>query len=504
MKNVIIQEAQDKHFLLKEPLSYSDELLINRIWYSADASLIEQAFKKLGSGNGSTVADGRFWASVPVSGLAIRKIHSGLPQIMVNVLSDLIASDMGDIKLNDDKLQEIWDEINDGENMDIAELVQECCSSTLVDGDGAFKIYLDSSVSPYPIVDYYSGDSVEYEYAGKQIKSVIFVSHYIHDDKDYTLKEKYTKGKVECFLYDAQDKQIPLNSIPQTADLKDEVEYNLDCILAIPVMFFKSPKFAGRGKSLLDGKWEAFDSFDESYSELVDAHRDGRVKNYIPSDLIPRDQNGGELLTPNTFQFRYITLAEGIDLESQKIQTVQGVVNYEAHKEAISSCLDLCLQGIMSPATLGIGISADASGESQKQKKDMTAITRNHITARLEKVIKKLVKTVIQLYCYCNNIPTTDINVDYSFGEYGALDFGGRIELLTKAVPGQSIVSIETIVDELWGDSKDEKWKAQEVQRLKDAQKYFEETPFPDDLNIEETDEENKIDFIDMSKNDDE
>lgn len=492
--NLCITPATIKNFVLQESLAYENELTVNRIWYAADASLIEQIFKKLGGNKrGDDVASGRFWAAVPMSGLAIRKIHSGLPAQIVNTITDLIGSDMGAVKFNDKKLDDFWE--NMAGDLEFTEAIQECITDTLVDGDGAFKIYLDNEISDYPILDYYSGDRVQCEWNGKRLHSVAFYTQYTYDKKQYELREIYTKGRIDYELYDQSGNKLHINSIPQTADLKDYVEFNLQTILAVPCCFYKSNKHKDRGKSIYDGKWECFDALDEAISSWRDAERDARTKNYIPEDLIPRDANGGELMTPNPFQFRYITLGAGIDLEDGKVQTVQSTIDYNAHMAAISSCLDLCLQGILSPATLGINIAADASGESQRERKDTTAITRNHITNRLEKVIKKLCKTIMELYCYCNGIKHDDIRVDFSFGEYAALDFGGRIELMNKANPGKSIMSIETMVDELWGDSKDEEWKKQEVERLKNEDAVMiDETPFPTDDSIkkiaDDTDDE--------------
>ena len=483
MRNTYINKATIKNIVLTESLAYENELLLNRVLYTADATLIEQVFKKLQGSDG--VSSGRFWASTPVSGLAIRKIHSGLPLMIVNTLTDLIVSDMGAIKIDagtdadSSALQEIWDNI-EKEN-DWTELIQECISSTLVDGDGCFKIRLDSDESPVPIVEFYSGDAVEYEYTARKLMAVKFITTYTRDEKSYDLVERYSRGRIDYELRH-NGKTIPLDTIPDTQGLPAFIEFSEPLFLAVPCAFFKSLKYENRGKSIFDGKIEAFDAHDEAISAWRDAERDARTKNYIPEDLILRDQNGGEMLRPNPFQFRYITLSGGINLDDNKIQSSTPAINYQAHEAAICQTLDLCLQGIISPATLGINISANSSGESQKQKKDMTAITRNHITNKLEKVIKKLVKTVIDLYTYINNNTIfDDLAVDFSFGEYGALNFDSRLQMLANAVPGQSLMSIETLVEELWGDSKTDDWKAEEIQRLKEADTLFEETPFPTD-----------------------
>ena len=177
MRNTYINKATIKNVVLNESLAYENDLLVNRVWYTADASLIEQLFKKFQNGT-DTVSSGRFWSAVPVAGLAIRKIHSGLPQMIVDTLTDLVVSDMNDVKIigNADEItseqQEIWNDVV--KENDFNELIHECIQSTLSDGDGCFKIRFDSEESQYPILDFASGDDVEYEYIGKKLVAVKF------------------------------------------------------------------------------------------------------------------------------------------------------------------------------------------------------------------------------------------------------------------------------------------------------------------------------------------
>ena len=41
------------------------------------------------------------------------------------------------------------------------------------------------------------------------------------------------------------------------------------------------------------------------------------------------------------------------------------------------------------------------------------------------------------------------------------------METVAKARPGKVIMSVEASVDEMYGDSKDEEWKAEEIKRLR-------------------------------------
>ena len=63
------------------------------------------------------------------------------------------------------------------------------------------------------------------------------------------------------------------------------------------------------------------------------------------------------------------------------------------------------------------------------------------------------------------NAPGT-YHATVGFGEYGAPDFDSRVNTISAASTG-GIMSIEAQVDELWGASKDDAWKQQEVARIK-------------------------------------
>ena len=65
--------------------------------------------------------------------------------------------------------------------------------------------------------------------------------------------------------------------------------------------------------------------------------------------------------------------------------------------------------------------------------------------------------------------PVEDIWADVTFGEYANPSFESQVETISKAKQG-GIMSIEASVDELYGDTKDDDWKQEEVARLKAEQ----------------------------------
>ena len=125
----------------------------------------------------------------------------------------------------------------------------------------------------------------------------------------------------------------------------------------------------------------------------------------------------------------------------------------------------MCLQGLVSPATLGIDVGKMSSADAQREKKDVTGNTRNTITTALEKALSELVSAVLKTYDNMQGKAPENYNVTISFGEYGAPDFDSRVETIGKAST-YGIMSVETQVEELWGSSKDDNWKQSEVQRI--------------------------------------
>ena len=80
-----------------------------------------------------------------------------------------------------------------------------------------------------------------------------------------------------------------------------------------------------------------------------------------------------------------------------------------------------------------------------------------------------LIQSVFYAYQTLNKLPLNDIECDVTFGEYANPSFESQVETVGKA-KAQGIMSIEASIDELYGDSRDDEWKKEEVARLKAEQ----------------------------------
>lgn len=457
-----IEPAQKNIFQISEVLDYESNAIKNRIWFRGDSDELEQLYKSMPGESNRT----RFWAAVPTHGMEIRKIHTGLPGIIAEVLTDIVMADMNDINLDDGKEEE-WKNISKDNHF--PELMSEALCETLYIGDGAFKISFAPEISEYPILEFVSGENIEIRQVRGRIREVIFKSVYANNSKSYVLYETYGFGYIKSELQTA-GKTVPLGSIAETAELKEEVTFDKTFMMTVPFKVFNSQKWKDRGKSIFDGKTDNFDAFDECWSQWMEALRKGRSKEYIPDNMLPRNPITGEVLRPNSFDNAYMkcdsSMSEG---QQNKIELIQPTIPHESYLSTYITCLDLCLQGLVSPSTLGIDVKKLDNAEAQREKEKATLYTRNKIVEAMQNIIPVLVDAVFKSYAEWRGGTLEDVQVEISFGEYANPSFESQVETVMKGKQG-GIMSIEAAVEELYGDSKEQKWKEEEISRLKAEQ----------------------------------
>lgn len=464
IKLLNIRPAQDNPITIYEPYSFKGNVLRNRIWYRGEASELDQFFKQAIRQN-DLVAQSRFWAAAPTEGLNIRKMHSGLPALIVERLSDIVVADIEAIDLQNKEINDLWESISTDNHFD--KLVGESIIETLVTGDGAFRVSIDTDLTPYPIIEYFGGEKVDYTVKRGRIQEVIFYTTYTVENKDYSLQEIYGKGYIRYKLFADDGKEVALNTIPDTANLQD-ITFTGNFIMAVSMMFFKSAKFNNRGKSIFDTKNDSLDALDETISQWLDAIRDGRVKQYIPQDLVPRNPETGEILKPNPFDNKYIATGSSMAEDAKnEISIQQPDIKYEAYVNTYASNLDMCLQGIISPATLGIDLKKTDNAEAQREKEKTTLYTRGKIVDALTEIIPEVVNIVLKANDLLYSKAPGEYESTISFGEYASPSFDATVETVGKAKT-YGIMSTEQCVEELYGDTWTDEEKATEVQRLKE------------------------------------
>lgn len=466
LKNAIrsflnLTSANGLQIQIDELLDFEANAFVNEIWFRGESYELEQLYKSIPDYKYS------FWGATSTRGLEIRKIHTGLPKIIVNTLTNVCVDDMQDIKIENIGKDNDWKEI-EKEN-DFKNLVKKAVKKALVTGDGAFKISIDTEVSQYPILEYYEADRIEVKRERGRIKEIRFKKQFNKQGVSYVLKECYGYGYIEYKLYDAYNNEISLDKLEKTKDLQN-VYFDKSIIMAEYLSFFASDKWEGRGQSVFDSKRDNFDALDEAWSQWIDALRANRTKTYIPEDLLPRDINTGAIRAGNAFDNRFIATGTPMQENAQsKIDTVNGAIDYNSYLSTYITALDLCLQGIISPSTLGIDTKKLDNAEAQREKEKTTLYTRQTIIYSLQNCVEKLVDKVFKVINIMNNTALEDTEAQVCFGEYANPSFESQVETVGKAKT-QGVMSIESVVEELYGDSKTDEWKAEEVKRIKNEQ----------------------------------
>ena len=112
--------------------------------------------------------------------------------MMADRLGDIVTADLTGIELETNELTELWDAIS--EDNDFSDLVGEAIVDTLVAGDGALKITVDAKLTEYPIIEFFSGEQVDYRETRGRLQEVVFYTDYTVKDRDYRLEELFGRG----------------------------------------------------------------------------------------------------------------------------------------------------------------------------------------------------------------------------------------------------------------------------------------------------------------------
>ena len=174
IKNVIrnwleIQPSVGDTITIQETNTFEGNCFRNLLWYRGDASELHQYYTQ----TDDLMGNAKFWAAQSTTGINIRKIHTGLP----DMLADIIVDSFNKIEVKgNNEAQTNWEEI--AKENDFKETLKQAIIDVFVQCDGAFKISYDTDISKYPIIEFYSGQDVDYEYTRGRIIGINFKNKY--------------------------------------------------------------------------------------------------------------------------------------------------------------------------------------------------------------------------------------------------------------------------------------------------------------------------------------
>ena len=219
-----IAPAQQNMVTINESLDFKMNAEKNKIWMRGDPYELDQLYKGLNTGENKNAM---FWSAVPNN--PIRKIHTGLPGLIVERLTDIVMHDFESIDIGN--RQDEWGEICSEDENNFNEIMKNAVKQALYIGDGAFKISYDEKISKYPIIEFISGDNIDFKIKSGRLKEVIFKKIFKEDQNTYCLREHYGYGYIKyeqvVRILSAFDSEVMKDTVAQLngymADIRGEL-----------------------------------------------------------------------------------------------------------------------------------------------------------------------------------------------------------------------------------------------------------------------------------------
>ena len=99
-----VAPASPYNFQINEMLDPEGHMIRNRIWYRGDSNELEQFYSQ----NHETADRYKFWACECSPGMEMRKIHTGLPGLIVRTLAAVVLPDMNAFEFESPKQEALW------------------------------------------------------------------------------------------------------------------------------------------------------------------------------------------------------------------------------------------------------------------------------------------------------------------------------------------------------------------------------------------------------------
>lgn len=443
------------------------------LWYAGDGDALLDFYttQTLAGGFASEPIHWRnkrnyFWGISPSEG-DIKRVHSGLPKAIVDTLAAIVGSPNLPREISDDALMN--------------EITKKQMPLTMVGGYGAYKMVMPKGAER-PIARFYDAENVHFVRSQGKDVGVIFSDWYkTRDGRTHLVLE--TRRLTEdgtCVEYDAfsqsEDKSLThesMNSIPGLEGLRPLEIKGYKHLLAVPCRFLYDAMNPDYGRSIYDGKIDLFDDLDQSLSQRSQTSRVSTPVEYYSPDVLERTP-GGMPRAPKVYNRQFIMKSGVPDANGRldsSIQTTQPMLNFEQYDGEQKSIVNMCLVGLLSPASLGIDLSKRDNAEAQREKEKMTIMTRNAITQAETAILKDLCR----LYLDCAEFMATGRfpsqereEPKVSFNEFANPSFESMSQALLPMWAAGAI-SDELFVEKLYGISLTAEQKRREIEALRRA-----------------------------------
>lgn len=330
---------------------------------------------------------------------------SGLAREMVDTLTDVIFKRGFEVK-------------NYGFNT-YQEEVKDAVVEMLKTGEGILKANINLGELVITVKD---PEQVELLFDSKGgIEEIIFITYL---DRAFRLQEHYGNGYIRALLF-KDDKRVDLTSHRETASLPDNYDFSniYQGKLAWILKARKNPIHKGRGQSIYKHKIDTFDILDETLSQLGDSIRKSRTITYIPPSMLARDTETGRIRKPDAFIGNFIigSGTGGTD-SNAKAQVEKADIKADQYINTYEALTSKALEGILSPATLGLELGKNNSAETVQEKEKITDGTRSNIINAITPTLEEFYQVIELILTYFIDEAGLSPLSEYSTSEYIVLE----------------------------------------------------------------------------------
>lgn len=408
-----------------------------------------------------------------------KKTHSGLPKAMVDTLTNVTGipsvtvnvvgkeENQSYLKERQALMEEIID-FNDFKNI----IKQDARAKTLVIGGGAIfvsNLRDQNAAFDKPVIEFVDERFCEIETIGNIFVAATKKTDYIVNNKRYTHFERRSYNLIENWLVDEDNRKVTLDKVPELAELEDRLELAIDMISAVPVRY-KNGTDKTYGLSIFASKIDLFDDYDQTTSQLAELVRKSTPIEYFPAELLPIDKRSGEPIAPTAYDRKFITLKKSMRQDSkEQIEVKQPELRFAEIVSVGINQLTQIFNGIISPASLGINVGADASGESVREKERVTFVTRDDIIDNEIGVVKRVLELALRIDDYMNDRAFVEDDVHVDYPDFSSPTFDKLIATLLPMWV-QKAISPEKFIDLLYGDNLSDEEREKELAWLNKEQ----------------------------------
>lgn len=438
-----------------------------------------------------------FWA-ISSTEAQIKRTHSGQPRNIVDTLVNIMPFPLISAGEDTKKLQAVVRESG------LEQVYKdEQLPLTLVEGWGCWKINWDKDVSDYPSVEYVSAENVDFIYKSGKIIGIVFKNYYTSDKKRYLLLEtrsiewkpnsaaaEGSEGErvlvITNELYelpmnmaatddDTPLKKVDLKTVPELESVEERIEIGpFDKLFAVPcVLLGNTSRQWGYGRSIFTGKIDLFDDLDQALSQSSNAVRLSTPIEYIDEEYLERDKNGLPK-KPKAYDRKYVMMkgqknGDGL-ATGQPVQITQPSIEFSRYSDHAVQILLQILNGILSPATLGIDIAKKDNAAAQREKEKVTIFTRNALINGEERILRSLMEQMLMAKEFMDTgaVSVHSYDISVKFNEFADDSFENKLEALGKAYDMEEI-STDMYLNKLYGDTLSAEEREAEKEFLESA-----------------------------------